>query len=213
MLNNYARWITHHPIWVMCISLLILTGASIGIGQLSFKSDLRIYFSKDNPQIAALDHMEQTYTKADNVLFVLAPKDGVFTNEVLQVVEDLTAKAWKIPYSSRVDSITNFKYSAAEGDDIVVDDLVTDAEHLHASEIAKIRDIAIHEPLLVNRAIASNGKVTGVNVTINIPKGEELSSAPKVVKYARELTANIQAQHPNIEIHLSGVVMMDNAFA
>ncbi len=213
MLKNYAHWITHHPVWAMLISLLLLIGASVGIGQLSFKSDLRIYFSKDNPQITALDNMEQTYTKADNVLFVLAPKDGVFTNEVLQVVEDLTAKAWKIPYSSRVDSITNFKYSSAAGDDIAVDDLVLGANQLSTADIEKIQHIAVNEPLLVNRAIAPNGKVTGVNVTINIPKGEELSSGPKVVKYARELAADIQAQHPDIDIHLSGVVMMDNAFA
>lgn len=213
MLKNYAHWITHHPVWAMLISLILLVGTSIGIGQLSFKSDLRIYFSKDNPQITALDNMEQTYTKADNVLFVLAPKNGVFNTEVLQVVEDLTAKAWKIPYSSRVDSITNFKYSSADGDDILVDDLVLGADQLNAADVEKIRDIAINEPLLVNRAIAPNGKVTGVNVTINIPKGEELSSVPKVVKYARELAADIQTQHPDIEIHLSGVVMMDNAFA
>ena len=135
MLKNYAHWITYHPRWVMLISLLVLIGASIGIGSLSFKSDLRIYFNEDNPQVIALDNMEQTYTKADNVLFVLAPKEGVFNNEVLAVIEDLTAKAWMIPFSSRVDSITNFKYSAAEGDDILVDDLVIDAKQLSAVEI------------------------------------------------------------------------------
>lgn len=213
MLKNYADWITRHPLKVMLISLLLLVGTSIGIGQLSFKSDLRIYFTKDNPQIAALDHMEQTYTKVDNVLFVLAPKEGVFTAKTLAAVEDLTAKAWKIPYSSRVDSVTNFKYSYAEGDDIVVDDLVMGAQQLNANQVEDIRKIALQEPLLVNRAIAPDGKVTGVNVTINIPKGEELTSTPKVVKYARDLAADIQTQHPDMEIYLSGVVMMDNAFA
>lgn len=213
MLKNYADWVTRHPIKVMLISLLLLVAASIGIGKLSFKSDLRIYFSQDNPQIAALDQMEQTYTKVDNVLFVLAPKDGVFTAKTLAVVEELTTKSWQIPYSSRVDSVTNFKYSYAEGDDIVVDDLVIDAAQLNETQVDNIRKVALQEPLLINRAIAPDGKVTGVNVTINIPKGEELSGTPKVVKYARELAAEIQAQHPDIEIHLSGVVMMDNAFA
>lgn len=213
MLKNYADWITRHPLTVMLMSLLLLVGVSIGIGQLSFKSDLRIYFTKDNPQIAALDRMEQTYTKVDNVLFVLAPKDGVFTAKNLAAVEALTAKSWKIPYSSRVDSITNFKYSYAKGDDIVVDDLVMGADQLNATQVEEIRTAALQEPLLVNRAIAPDGKVTGVNVTINIPKGEALTSTPKVVKYARDLAAEIQTQYPDMEIYLSGVVMMDNAFA
>lgn len=213
MLRRYAHWVTQRPLHAMLITLLLLIAASMGIGQLSFKSDLRIYFSKDNPQIAALDNMEQTYTKVDNVLFVLAPKQGVFTPEVLRLVADLTAQAWHIPYASRVDSITNFKYSSASGDDIVVDDLVVDVDQLHTADLEKIRAIATTDPLLVNRAISPNGQVTGINVTINIPKGEELSSVPKVVAQARALAAEIQAQHPDIDIYLSGVVMMDNAFA
>lgn len=213
MLNNYTRWITHHPLWMMLFSLILLTGAGIGIGQLSFKSDLRIYFDKNNPQIAALDHMEKTYTKPDNVLFVLAPRNGVFNTESLAVVEELTANSWKIPYSSRVDSISNFKHSSANGDDVLVEDLVTDAKHLTASEIEKIRNVALNEPLLADRIISPNGKVTGVNVTINIPKGLELSSNPVVVKYARKLADDIKQKHPDIDIYLSGGVMMDNAFA
>lgn len=213
MLNNYTRWITHHPLWMMLFSLILLTGAGIGIGQLSFKSDLRIYFDKNNPQIAALDHMEKTYTKPDNVLFVLAPRNGVFNTESLAVVEELTANSWKIPYSSRVDSISNFKHSSANGDDVLVEDFVTDAKHLTASEIEKIRNVALNEPLLADRIISPNGKVTGVNVTINIPKGLELSSNPVVVKYARKLADDIKQKHPDIDIYLSGGVMMDNAFA
>ncbi len=213
MLKNYARWITHHPLWVMVFSLLVVVIACAGMGRLSFNSDLRIYFDKHNPQIAALDHMEETYTKVDNVLFVLAPKNGVFNRETLTAVEDLTARAWKIPFSSRVDSITNFKHSSAEGDDVAVDDLVINAAKLRNDQLAQVREIALAEPLLVNRAIAPDAKVTGVNVTVNIPKDKALTSTPQVVKYVRDLAAEMMQKYPDIEIHLTGVVMMNNAFA
>ncbi len=213
MLKNYARWITHHPLWVMVFSLLVVVIACAGMGRLSFNSDLRIYFDKHNPQIAALDHMEETYTKVDNVLFVLAPKDGVFNRETLSAVEDLTARAWKIPFSSRVDSITNFKHSSADGDDVAVDDLVINAAKLRNDQLAEVRQIALAEPLLVNRAIAADAKVTGVNVTVNIPKDKALTSTPQVVKYVRDLAAEMMQKYPDIEIHLTGVVMMNNAFA
>lgn len=213
MLKNYARWITHHPLWVMVFSLLVVVIACAGMGRLSFNSDLRIYFDKHNPQIAALDHMEETYTKVDNVLFVLAPKNGVFNRETLTAVEDLTARAWKIPFSSRVDSITNFKHSSAEGDDVAVDDLVINAAKLRNDQLAQVREIALAEPLLVNRAIAPDAKVTGINVTVNIPKDKALTSTPQVVKYVRDLAAEMMQKYPDIEIHLTGVVMMNNAFA
>ena len=61
--------------------------------------------------------------------FVLAPADGmVFTPETLSAVEWLTEQAWQIPYSIRVDSVTNFQHTYAEGDDLIVEDLVMDAQ-------------------------------------------------------------------------------------
>ena len=213
MLKKYANYITYHPVKVLMLAFIILCVTAAGISQLSFKSDLRIYFGKDNPQIAMLDHMEKTYTKTDSVLFVLAPKNGVFNKSVLTVIEELTEKAWLIPYSSRVDSLTNYKYSSAIGDDIAVDDLVINAQQLTDKGIKEIQTIASNEPLLVNSVISPNGQVTGVNVTINIPKGEELTSVPKVVKHVRALAAEIQEKNPDMAIYLTGVVMMDNAFA
>ena len=213
MLAKYSKYIAYNPLKVIFISMAILVAASVGIGHLSFKSDLRIYFSDENPQVKMLDHMEQTYTKTDSVLFILAPKNGVFNREVLSVVEELTKKAWLIPFSSRVDSLTNFKHSSAIEDDIVVDDLVINATTLTANGIERVRTIATAEPLLVNSIISPDQQVTGINVTINIPKGKELSSVPVVVKYVRELATEIQMTHPDIDIYLTGVVMMDNAFS
>lgn len=212
LIRAYVEWITRNRFLVIFLSLLALAVISFGITKLSFKTDLRIYFSKQNPQVTALDNIEKTYTKSDNVLFVLAPKNGVFNKEFLTIVSSLTEQSWKLPYSRRVDSITNFKHSHADGDDVMVDDLVLDVKQLDAKKIEYIRHIATNEALLVNRAISPDGKVTGVNVTFNIPKGEELTSVPKIVAKVRELAANITREHPDVDVYLTGVVMMDNAF-
>ncbi|WP_426106648.1 efflux RND transporter permease subunit [Massilia sp. TSP1-1-2] len=212
LIRAYIEWITRNRFLVIFLSLLALAVISFGITKLSFKTDLRIYFSKENPQVTSLDNIEKTYTKSDNVLFVLAPKNGVFNKEFLTIVSNLTEQSWKLPYSRRVDSITNFKHSHADGDDVMVDDLVLDVKQLDAKKIDYIRHIATNEPLLVNRAISPDGKVTGVNVTFNIPKGEELSSVPKIVAKVRELAATITREHPDVDVYLTGVVMMDNAF-
>ena len=66
----------------------------------------------------AFDKLQDVYTKNDNVLIVLKPKDGdVFTNETLAAVEELTEKAWLIPFALRVDGLSNFQHTYANEDE------------------------------------------------------------------------------------------------
>jgi len=200
--------------WLIIIGTLVLTIAAGRGGQLlGFSTDYRVFFGKDNPQLQAFEQLQNTYTKNDNVLFAITPKNGkVFTRETLSVVEKLTKDSWQIPYSLRVDSISNFQHSWAEGDELIVADLVQNAGRLSDAQLEEIKKIALSEPLLVNRIISPKADVTGVNVTINLP-GKSLSEVPEVVSYARELAAVIEGLHPEIRVHLSGMVMMNNSFS
>jgi predicted RND superfamily exporter protein len=201
--NNYS---------VILLSLLITAALATGLQRLGFSNDYRMFFSKANPQLTAFEQLQNTYSKNDNVLFVLAPKDGrVFTPESLKAVQELTHEAWQLPYSLRVDSITNFQYTYAEGDDLVVEDLVLEPDSLSVEELADKQRIAVNDPLLVNRLISPSAHVTGVNVTIQLP-GKQLSEVPEVAAAARELAQRIETAHPQLEIYLTGMVMMNNAF-
>ncbi len=181
--------------------------------RLDFKNNYQIYFGEENPQLKAFKAMQATYNKTDNLLFIIAPSDGdVFTTKTLSVVANLTQAAWKIPYSSRVDSITNFQNTQAIEDDLQVADLVKNPESLTTEERLKIRQIALNEPLLVNRLISKTGHVTGVMVTLQLP-GLKYTESSEVATMARELVTNIEAKNPEIKIYLTGMAMMDNAFA
>jgi predicted RND superfamily exporter protein len=212
--NSYPKWILSHR-WLVIIFCLLMVAFSASGGRLiSFTTNYRVFFSEDNPQLLAFEALENTYVKNDNVLFVLAPDDGqVFTPEVLSAVEELTEKAWQIPYSNRVDSITNFQYTEAEEDDLIVRDLVTNASSLSSEEIEKAKEIAINEPLLIHRLISDSGHVTGINVTVQMPRINEASETPEVVNYARKLADEVRATHPDIKIYITGMVMMNNSFA
>jgi len=197
---------------------LVLTVAFVawsagGMRFLKLTTDYRVFFSQDNPQLKAFDALQNTYTNNDNLLIVLAPKNGsVFTRDTLSVVEALTADAWHIPFSLRVDSVTNYQHTVADGDDLHVGDLVSDAADLLDSDLERIKNVALHEPLLVKRLISPNGTVTGVNITIQAPGKDQATEIPSVVKAARELVAKYRDMHPGLDIYLTGTVMMNNAF-
>ncbi len=210
--TRLGEWIIFHRWWIIISGLLISIFAGCGLQFLTFNSDLRVFFSKENPQLQALEELENTYTKSDNVAFVLEPKDGnVFTRETLEAVEKLTERAWQTPYSLRVDSLTNYQYTWTEAENLFVEDLVKDARSLSDLKLTEKRNTALTEPLLVNRFISPTGHVTGVSVTVLLP-GKSITEVSQVAAFARKLAADLEKEYPNIRIYLSGGVMFDNAF-
>ena len=212
--SKLGPWVIKYRWIIILLSFVLVLGAASGGRFLVFKADYRVFFSGDNPQLQAFDNLEKTYSRNDNVLFVITPKDGnVFTRKTLNVIENLTEKSWQIPYSTRVDSITNFQHTFAEGDDLIVGDLVTDADNLSDADLKKIKDIAISEPLLKQRLISPSGHVTSVSALITLPNIDQTKEVPEVMAYARKLAEETRVLAPDIDVRLSGMIPMNNAFA
>ncbi|MEW8366248.1 MAG: MMPL family transporter [Candidatus Thiodiazotropha taylori] len=195
---------------LLTVAVSLMMGS--GVQHLRFNNDYRMFFSEENPQLKAFEMLQNTYTKNDNVLFVIEPQDGtVFTRKTLTAVSELTKEAWQIPYSIRVDSITNFQHTYAEGDDLIVEDLVLDPTSLSDEELAAKQQIATNDPLLRNRLISPSAHTTGVNVTVQLP-GKKLTEVPEVAAKVQEMAKNLEASYPDIKVHLTGMVIMNNAF-
>jgi len=199
--------------WLFIVGLfaVALISAS-GMRFLTFSNNSRMYFSKDNPQLQALETLEQTYTRVENVLFLIAPKSGnVFEQQTLAALEFLTQESWKIPFSSRVNSLSNYQHTRAVADDLIVEDLIQDGDTLTNKEISALKDIALAEPMLLNSMIAKDGSVTAVN--INIIKPEDNSYETKKVSAAAvQLKKTMEDKYPFLDIYLTGGVMIDSAF-
>ena len=143
----FGKQVVRQRWWIISLTILILAVAGSGASKLTVSNDMRVFFSEENPQLQALEALENTYTKNQTVMFVIAAKDAdVFTREMLGVVQELTESAWKIPYSVRVDSISNFQHTWSEEDDLIVEDLVPDVSWLSDEDLSRIKGIALEEP-------------------------------------------------------------------
>ncbi|WP_457668903.1 MMPL family transporter, partial [Thiolapillus sp.] len=212
MSQKYFIWILRHRWLVVMLSLILIGLAASGARFLGFSNDYRMFFSEENPQLLAFEAMQNTYTKTDNVLFVISPKDGnVFTPKTLETVEWLTKEAWQIPYSLRVDSISNYQHTEAEEDDLLVADLVEDATSLDDEQLKKIREVALNEPLLRNRLISPDGAHTGINVTVQLPE-KKLDEVPEVADFAYQLAQRAMQHNPDVEVRVTGLVAMNATF-
>lgn len=210
---RYAEWVLRWRWPVLLVSLLAMAAAGSGGRFLQFSNDYRDFFGPDNPQLAAYDALQNIYTKNDNILFVLAPNDGnAFSPDVLAAVEELVEESWQIPYALRVDGLSNWQHTESVEDDLFVGDLYEFGDQLTAEEIARVRDIATNEPLLKSRLVSEQGHVTAVNVTLQFPE-ESPFEITEAVEYARIVVADLRERHPDIEVHLTGTVLLSNAFS
>jgi uncharacterized protein len=212
MTQTFSEWIIRWRWAIICGTLLIVLAAAGGARRLVFIDNYRVFFSKENPDLLAFETVENLYSKNDNIVFVVAPNDGqVFTRETLASIEWLTREAWKLPYSTRVDSLTNFQHTWAQDDNLVVQNLVENAANLTDADLERIKRSALAEPLLVNLLVSPRAHVTGVNVTTVLPQ-KSITEVPEVAAQARRLVREIKQRNPNLEVHLTGSTMLNNAF-
>ena len=207
--------VTGRPWLAIIASLVLVVAASSGARFLDFSNNYRVFFSPENPDLLAFEEFQNTYTKNDNILFIVqsgAEQGDVFDADLASDLEWLTAEAWQIPYAIRVASVTNFQHSWADGDDLTVEDLVRDAESLGQAELERRRAIALAEPLLRGNLISPDARTTGVNVTLQYPE-ESLTEVPRAVGHARDLARQLRERQPGATVALSGVSMLNNAFA
>lgn len=203
--NSYIARLTRWRWAVSVATCVLVIVLGFALADLKFTSDYRVYFGPTNPQLQAYNAFEQVYTSNDTIIIVVHTTRGdIFRSEVLGVLEELTERAWQIPYSVRVDSLTNFQHTHVDGDDLFVGSLVEGAASLDDKALATIREIALHEPILVNRLVSVDGRTAGIAVTLLFPGTDHAVHLPEAVKAAEALVNEANAKHPNMKIVFTG---------
>ncbi|NOT40376.1 MAG: MMPL family transporter [Alphaproteobacteria bacterium] len=198
---------------VVILGLASVAAAGYGAQNLGFSNNYRYFFAPENPQFQAFTELQNVYSKRDNLAFVLKPKNGtVFTRETLTAVRWLTDEGWKLPFVLRADSIANYQHTEAQGDDLIVADLVKDPASLDQTGLDRVKQIATNEPLLKDRIIAPNGLATGVVLTMVMPD-KSPTEATTAMAAARKLVSEFRTRYPDVQIRLSGTVALSNAFS
>jgi len=203
VLKRYASWVVRRSSLVLLLVAVCAVVASTGVAYLTSNPDNRVFFGPDNPQLKALENLEQTYTRTDNVFIAIAPDSGtIATPYALNVVRELTEAAWQIPYSSRVDSLSNLDVS----------DLIGDEQLLNDESASDVVQIALSKSFLVNRLISPDAGVTGVNVTVLKPDGNA-NAVYEVNDYTKKLISDFESRYPDIKLYVTGGVPFDVAFS
>lgn len=214
--EQFSLWLIQNILkfrWLIIIACVLLAlGLASGGRFIVFSNDYRYFFSDENPQLKEFDTLQKIFTKNDNVLIVMEDNNqDVFTPEFLKLIQNVTREAWLTPFSSRVDSITNFQHTFAEGDDLIVMDLIPEDSEYTPEGLQTKKQIALEEPLLLHRLINQTATVTAVNITFELP-GKDVQEATEVVNSVRGMISRMKQDYPEVNFYLTGMVPMSNAF-
>lgn len=205
------------PRLVLFVCLVLCLAAMAGLPRLTLSSDSRVFFDPKSPELVELETFEHKYGQNNGVLMVVSPKDmpggaKVTDPAMLGVIGDLTARAWKLPHSTRVESLTNFPHVTSDADSFAVEELVPDPADVDSGRALATERIALSDRLVVNRLISPDAKAAGVLVNFNLPE-EGSTQVREIIAASRALAAEIEADYPDVDVKLTGNVMLLGTFA
>ncbi len=210
--EKWGEFVVKYKWAVLLLSIILALGLG-SQGKMQFDGDYHVFFSKSNPELEAFDGLQEKYSKVDNIIMVLAPNNkNIFTKDNLIAIEELTAEAWNTPYSSRVDALTNYQHTRAEGDDLYVEDLSYKSDNLTTERVKEIKKIALGDPILVNRLVNKEGSVAAINVTVRLPGIDSAKEIPEITVANRAMIAAFKEKYPQFDVYVSGNVPLNTAF-
>ena len=210
-LDRYIAFVLNRRWSVLALTAVVALALTAGTRHLGVTNEYRSLFDERNPQLIALNTLENTYSSSDAALIAIAPREGsVFTREVLGAIQEMTDTAWRAPYASRVDSLTNYSHSRASEDTLTVAPLVEDAGSLDDDELVEIRDIALGASELAGRQVSFDGRVAGLMVTINLPQDRE-AAIIEVTDYLRAALDEAREKYPSLNYYLTGDLVLNRA--
>ena len=210
--DRYIDFVLRHRWPVVVVTTLVMAAAVAGMPGLTVSGSYRVLFGEDNPHLLAFDRMQDTYSASRSALIAVSSKEGtVFTRETLTAIEELTEAAWQTPYSTRVNSLTNYFHSEAIEDDLEIAPLVEYAASYSDAELDRVRTIALNEPELVGQLIADDGRVAALAINFALSEPEEPKWA-EISGYLGGLLDEARKDNPDLTFHMTGNVILNQTF-
>ncbi len=208
--NYLAETIIRYRPLCIIISLLILAGLAQGLSKINFNPDINAFFPENDTLTTSHLSIEDTYSSMDNTVIGIGVKEGtVFTNEVLSLIEDLTERAWKTPHSLRVDSLSNYSYVSADGDDLYIEPFL-EGSSTYDLKTLKEKELIIEEEELAYGAIISKDKKTSlINIVFDPPRKDIEAEYQESLNYVLGFLEEARKNHPEVDLIISGIVYME----
>ncbi|MEL6360198.1 MAG: MMPL family transporter [Pseudomonadota bacterium] len=198
-------------VWFAVLACVLVTClAGYGAKNITINADTRVFFSDRNENRAAFNELEERYTRRTGLLIALHSREGdVFREDRLDFIRELTEQAWTLPYSTRVDSITNAVNISSNAEGITIAEMIEVPDHSTADAM---RTAVLGDAMLTKRLVSLDGKTTAVAVTVDYPMASS-TATHEILAAAKTMISDLGARDLGLEVWYGGRVASSGAFS
>ncbi len=199
--RSLSRFVQKHPVAVIIATVLITAFAALGATKITMSTAVRDFFPSTDPEIVALDHIDEIFGGSDYVL-IAAKADEVFTPQGLQVLEDITRGIEDVDGVHSVRSVTNMVEVQGTPWGLEVVDLLAEMP-THQSEADAVRRQMEENPQIAGILVSENGQY--VLALAQLEQGVDAGAV------SGEVRSVIDQHRGGIVFHLSGSPLLSKA--
>lgn len=199
--RTFVSLIKSHPLVSLCLSFILVGLCIPGLSNLKPNFTYRGFFYPDDPLLVSFDRFERQFGNDDSVVLAIHNSSGLFNKKSAELLQTLTREMWKIPEVIRVDSLSNYNWVHAEGDDLIVEPFLPDDQPITESLLNQRKNLALKHEILPRYLISEDTQTTMIFAAIK-PGIDAPPNAPLIVNAVRKLRERYQDN--NHKMYISG---------
>lgn len=194
------------------LGLCILTVFLPGLTKVESDFSYRIWFRDSEPLIKRYDNFQAKFGNDDLVNIIVHSPDGIFDKESIKLIQDLTRELWKITDVISVDSITNYQWTSASDDELIIEDFIYGS--LDDNELLIKKRMALSDKTLPDYLINKDATVTNIYAKIK-PHFDGAPDDKLIISETKEMIKKLREKLPSDDQHqifTNGSLDINNTF-
>ncbi len=212
-LQQLSTWfisiLLRKPWLTLVVALAMVAAVATGMSKMKANFTHTAFFRDTDPDLVAFNAFERQFGNDDAVVIAVGSPSGVFDQETATMLRTLTERMWHVAEVIRVDSIANFQWVHAQGDDISIESFLPTRGELTPELLEERKKIALAHELLPGYLI--NDDATAAIVYARIKPG--IDAPPDSERITREARAVVdELRGGDHEFHVLGGPPINDAF-
>ncbi|MGH8603925.1 MAG: efflux RND transporter permease subunit, partial [Gammaproteobacteria bacterium] len=208
--RGLAGFVTNNP-WKALLSAFVLLAVSVpGLRGLTPDPTHRAYFKPSDPLRIQVEEMERRFSNDDSIVLMVHSPSGVFDTETSELLVRLTEEMWRVPDIIRVESLSNYRWVHASGDDIAVESLIPDSGPYTEAVLANRKSVALSHEVVPGYLVSEDAN-TALVIGFVRPDDKNSAAAPgPIVNGVREMISRHQGG--DHEFYITGRMAVMQSF-